>query len=96
MRRKGILRRDVFRKDRRQPRDLASFVDQVQRRGRQGRNVQGLANVAGRVRSAAVLVDVKTPPAAKYNTAAQPNMASARLPEMSLTQFIYVGLHTLV
>ena len=57
MRRKGIQCRNVFRKDC-VPRDLASFVDQVQRRRRQGRNVQGLANVAGRVRSAAVLVDV--------------------------------------
>jgi len=58
MRREGIQRRDVFRKDC-MPGDLASFVDQVQRRGRQGRNVQGLANVAGRVRPAAVLVDVR-------------------------------------
>jgi len=57
MRRKGIQRGDVFRKDC-VPCNLASFGDQVQRRGRQGRNVQGLANVAGRVRSAAVLVDV--------------------------------------
>jgi hypothetical protein len=38
----------------------------------------------------------KTPPAAKYNRAMQPNIASARLPEMSLTQFICRSLHTLV
>jgi hypothetical protein len=58
MRRKGIQCRNVFRKDC-VPRDLASFVDQVQRRRRQGWNMQGLANVAGCVRSAAVLVDVR-------------------------------------
>jgi hypothetical protein len=56
MRRKGIQWRNVFRKDC-VPCDLASLVDQVQRRRRQRRNVHGLANVAGRVRSAAVLVD---------------------------------------
>ena len=56
MRRKGIQWRDIFRKDC-VPSDLARFADQVQRRGRQGRNVQGLANVTGRIRSAGVLVD---------------------------------------
>lgn len=56
MRRKGIQWRNVFRKNC-VPCDLATFVDQFQRRGRQGRNVQGLANVTGRVRSAGVLVD---------------------------------------
>jgi hypothetical protein len=56
MRRKGVLRRNVFRKDC-VPRDLASFVDQVQRRRGQRWNVHGLANVASRVRSAGVLVN---------------------------------------
>jgi hypothetical protein len=56
MRREGVQWRNVFRKDC-VPCDLASLVDQVQRRGRQRRNVHRLANVAGGVRSAAVLVD---------------------------------------
>ena len=58
MRRKGIQWRDVFRKGC-VPGDLSSFGDQVQRRRRQRGNVHGLANVAGRVRSAGVLVDVR-------------------------------------
>lgn len=56
MRRKGIQRRNVFKKNC-VPCDLATFVDQVQRRGCQRRNVQGLANVTRRVRSAGMLVD---------------------------------------
>jgi hypothetical protein len=56
MRREGVQWRNVFRKDC-VPCDVASFVDQIQRRRRQRRNVHRLANVARRVRSAAVLVD---------------------------------------
>jgi hypothetical protein len=56
MRCKGIQRGNVFRKDC-VPCDLASLVYQVQRRRRQGRNVQGLADVTRGVRSAGMLMD---------------------------------------
>lgn len=56
MRREGIQWRNVLRKNR-VPRDLAGFVDQAQRRSRQCGNMQGLANVAGSVRAASVLVN---------------------------------------
>ena len=56
MRRKGIQGRNIFRKSY-VPCDLASFVDQTQRRWCQRGNMQGLANVAGSVGSAGVLVD---------------------------------------
>src|ERR1700682_4364368 len=38
----------------------------------------------------------KAPPAAKYNRAAQPSMAIARLPEMNLRKSICLKLHTSV
>ena len=38
------------------PGDLAGLWDQLDSRGRQGRHVQGLTDVAGRVRSTGVLV----------------------------------------
>jgi hypothetical protein len=56
MRRKGIQGRNIFRKSC-VPCDLASFVDQIQRRRGQRRNVNGLANMAGAVGSARVMVD---------------------------------------
>ena len=39
------------------PCDLASFLDQIQRRRRQRRNVHGLADMAGALGSASVMVD---------------------------------------
>ena len=56
MRREGIQRRNVLGNNR-VPCCLASFVDQIQRRWSQRGNMQRLANVAGSVGSAGVLVD---------------------------------------
>ena len=56
MQRKGIERRNIVRQDS-MPRDLPRFRDQIEIRGRQRRHVQRLANVAGSVRAAGVLMD---------------------------------------
>ena len=55
MQRERIQRRSIFRKHG-VPGDLPRFRNQIQGRGRQRRQVQRLANVAGSVRPAGVLV----------------------------------------
>ena len=57
MQRKGIERRNIVRQSS-VPRDLPRFRDQIKSRGRQRRHVQRLANMAGGIWSAGVLVDV--------------------------------------
>ena len=56
MQRERIQRRNIFRKHG-VPGDLPRFGDQIQGRSRQRRHVQRLANVAGSVRPAGVLVN---------------------------------------
>ena len=56
MQRERIQRRIVFRKNG-VPGDLPHFRNQIQGRSRQGRHVQRLANMTGRVRPSGVLVD---------------------------------------
>ena len=56
MKRKRIKRSSILRKNS-VPGDLPSLGDQIQRRGRQRRHVERLANVAGSVRTTSVLVD---------------------------------------
>jgi hypothetical protein len=59
MRCERIQRKNTIRQ-RSVPGDLPRFRDQIQGRSRQRRHVQGLANVAGSVRSAGVMVDERT------------------------------------
>jgi hypothetical protein len=54
-----IQRRNTIRQ-RSVPGDLLCFGDQIQRSGRQGRHVQGLANVAGSFRPTGVLMDERS------------------------------------
>jgi hypothetical protein len=56
MQRKGIERRNIVRQDS-MPRDLPRFGYQIKSRRRQSRHVQRLANMAGSVRAAGVLMD---------------------------------------
>jgi hypothetical protein len=56
MQRKGIERRNIVRQSS-VPRDLPRFRDQIKSRGRQRRHVQRLANMAGSVWAAGVLMD---------------------------------------
>jgi hypothetical protein len=56
MQRKGIERRHIVRQSS-VPRDLPRFRDQIKSRGRQRRHVQRLANMAGSVWAAGVLMD---------------------------------------
>ena len=56
MKRKRIKRSSILRKNS-VPGDLPSLGDQIQRRGRQRRHVERLANVAGDVSSGRMLVD---------------------------------------
>ena len=55
MQRKGIKRRNIVRQNR-VPRHLPRFRDQIESRGRQRRHMQRLANMAGSVRAAGVLM----------------------------------------
>ena len=55
MERKGIKRGNIFRNNR-MPSDLPGLRDQIQRRSRQGRHMQRLANVAGCFRTTIVLM----------------------------------------
>jgi hypothetical protein len=59
MRRERIQRRNTIRQ-RSVPGYLPRFGDQIQRSSRQCRHVQRLANVAGRVRPAGVLMDERS------------------------------------
>ena len=56
MQRERIQRRNIFRKHG-VPGDLPRFRNQIQRRSRQRRHVQRLANVAGSLRATGVLVN---------------------------------------
>ncbi len=56
MKRERVKRSSILRKNG-MPGDLPRFGDQIQRRGRQRRHVERLANVAGGLRSAGMLVD---------------------------------------
>jgi hypothetical protein len=56
MQRKGIERRNIVRQNS-VPRNLPRFRDQIKSRRRQRRHVQRLANMAGSVWAAGVLMD---------------------------------------
>jgi hypothetical protein len=79
---KGIRWGDVLRQ-RRMPCDLLCFWDQVERRSRQGRHVQHLADMAGRLRTIMVVEDRAAGGKIKQRHAAQDGQ---RAPHTSLPE----------